>query len=313
FLRDLEAHARELLVIQALGEVPPELAITPERDERLLEQAGRAGRADVVRILDLLGDAFEALKAGSEPRVQLELALVKAAAPELDASTRALQARIERLEEQLAGRGAAPVVRAVGEPLPEAPARAGRETSGAEPESAVGAGAGAVAAAAVVAVAAVEPHPEVEVQAAQPHPARDSAEGDLDLDGLRSVWPAILVAVRDQNAMLAALLEGATPIALTSAPAAGAPGGELTVAFAESAAFLKRKAEVGANREALARAIQTVSGRMVRLAYELRADASDGEGPTPPTPQLSEEALLARFMAEFDAEELSDEQEEEPS
>ncbi|MDQ6751594.1 MAG: DNA polymerase III subunit gamma/tau [Actinomycetota bacterium] len=310
FLRDLEAHTRELLVIQAIGEVPPELRITPDRDERLLEQAGRAGRADVVRILDLLADAFEALKAGSEPRVQLELALVKAAAPELDASTRALQARIERLEAQLAGRGAAPVVRAVGEPLPEAPRRAERETSEAEPESAVGSGSGTVAA--VVAVAAVEPHPEAEVQVAEPQPGRNPAEGELDLDGLRSVWPAILEAVRDQNAMLAALLDGATPIALTAA-VSGGPGGELTIAFAESAAFLKRKAEVGVNRDALARAIQTVSGRMFRLAYELRADSSDGDGPAPPTPPLSEEALLARFMAEFDAEELSDEQEEEPS
>ena len=40
-LRDLEAHARELLVVQMLGEVPPELRVTPERDERLAEQAQR--------------------------------------------------------------------------------------------------------------------------------------------------------------------------------------------------------------------------------------------------------------------------------
>ncbi len=311
FLRDLEAHARELLVVQALEEVPTELRITPERDDRLLEQARRTGRADVVRILDLLADAFEALKAGSEPRVQLELALVKAAAPELDASTRALQARIERLEAQQAGGMAAPVVRAVGQPLPDAPVRVEREATPLEAESAVAAG--AVAAAAVVAVAAAEPDLDIRTQAAPVQSQPEPVDGELDLDGLRSVWPAVLEAVRDQNAMLAALLDGATPIVLTSAAApGGAPTLELTVAFAESAAFLKRKAEVGANRDALARAIQTVSGRMVRLAYELQAESSEADGPAPPAPALSEEALLARFMAEFDAEELSDEQEEEP-
>ncbi len=311
FLRDLEAHARELLVVQALEEVPPELRITSERDQRLLEQAGRTGRADVVRILDLLADAFEALKAGSEPRVQLELALVKAAAPQLDASTRALQARIERLEAQLAGGAAAPVVRAVGEPLPDPPVRAEQERGPVEPESAVASG--AVAAAALIAVAATEPDLDALAQAAPAESRPDPVEGELDLDGLRLVWPAVLDAVRDQNAMLAALLNDAKPIALTSAAPPGGPAGhELTVAFAESAAFLKRKAEVGANREALARAIQTVSGRMVRLAYELRADSSDGDGPASPAPALSEEALLERFMAEFDAEELADEQEEEP-
>jgi DNA polymerase-3 subunit gamma/tau len=307
FLRDLETHARELLVVQALDEVPPELRITPERDARLLEQAHHAGRADVVRILDLLGDAFEALKAGSEPRVQLELALVKAAAPELDASTRALQARIERLESQLARGASAPVVRAVGEPLPEPPARVERERGGPEPQTAVATG--AAAAAAMVAVPAVEPDREPDAEVAQAQPRPDAMEDELDLDGLRSVWPAILDTVRDHNAMLAALLDGATPVALRPAGAAGARGDELTVAFAESAAFLKRKAEVGANREALTHAIHTVSGRRVRLAYELRPDSLDGDGPKPPNPPLSEEALLARFMAEFDAEELDEEEE----
>ena len=125
FLRDLEMHARELLVVQTLGEVPPELRVTDDRDERLAEQAGRVGRAEVVRLLDLLANGLEAIKNGSEPRTQLELALVKAAAPDVDASTRALLTRIERLEAQLAHGGGddqAPSVRAVGTPLPDAPA-----------------------------------------------------------------------------------------------------------------------------------------------------------------------------------------------
>ena len=41
-LRDLEVHARELLTVQVLGEVPAELRVTPERDGRLLEQAAGA-------------------------------------------------------------------------------------------------------------------------------------------------------------------------------------------------------------------------------------------------------------------------------
>ena len=42
FLKDLEAHARDLLVVQTLGgELPPELRLTPDRDERLAEQASR--------------------------------------------------------------------------------------------------------------------------------------------------------------------------------------------------------------------------------------------------------------------------------
>ncbi len=64
-----------------------------------------------VRVLDLLGAALEAVRAGADPRTQLELALVKAATPQVDGSTRALLARIERLEQALAGDAAAATVR----------------------------------------------------------------------------------------------------------------------------------------------------------------------------------------------------------
>src|SRR4051794_23598676 len=107
FFADLETQARGLLVVQTLGEVPAELRVTAEQDERLAEQALRVGGADVIRLLELLADGMRAMKDGADARTQLELALVKAATPARDASTVALQARIERLEARLAG-GAAP-------------------------------------------------------------------------------------------------------------------------------------------------------------------------------------------------------------
>jgi DNA polymerase III subunit gamma/tau len=95
---DLEGRARELLIAQTLGEVPRELSLTGELDERLLEQSQRVSPTTVVRLLELLGEALEAVRAGADPRTQLELALVKAAKPEVDPSLRALTTRLERLE-----------------------------------------------------------------------------------------------------------------------------------------------------------------------------------------------------------------------
>src|SRR5688572_14598402 len=54
FIRDLEAHARDLLVVGTLGEVPAEVAMTPDRDARLTEQARAVPRRDVIRLLELL-------------------------------------------------------------------------------------------------------------------------------------------------------------------------------------------------------------------------------------------------------------------
>jgi DNA polymerase-3 subunit gamma/tau len=79
FFGDLEAHARDVLVVGTLGEVPPELRATPERDERLLAQAARLEPAAAARLLELLAGGMGAIKNGADPRTQLELALVKAA------------------------------------------------------------------------------------------------------------------------------------------------------------------------------------------------------------------------------------------
>jgi DNA polymerase-3 subunit gamma/tau len=104
-LRDLEVHARELLTVQILEEVPPELRVTPERDRRLAEQAHALSGADAVRLLDLVAGALEATANGAQARIQLELVLIKAAAPEVDPSTAALLARIDRLEAGLQSGG----------------------------------------------------------------------------------------------------------------------------------------------------------------------------------------------------------------
>ena len=94
FASDLELRVRELLVVATLARVPAELSLTPEADAALREQAERVERGQLVRLLELLGEAMEAVRAGADARTRLELSLVKAAQPELDSSTRALLARI---------------------------------------------------------------------------------------------------------------------------------------------------------------------------------------------------------------------------
>jgi DNA polymerase-3 subunit gamma/tau len=302
FLRDLEAHARALLVVRTLGDVPPELAVSPEQDERLAEQARRVAAADVVRLLDLIAGALRALKDGADARTQLELALVKAAVPALDPSVRALLARLERLERSAGGPPPddEPVSRA-----PDVPATAaGRAAAAPAPGATVAVATQVEGGASVTAVAVSGPEGEDD---AGPTPAAVAVAvaGDeaaprvaqLDLHGFAELWPAVLESVRAESAMLAALLQDAHPLRLGE--------GEVTLAWAESAGFLKRKAEDPVNRELVARAIREVTGTSLRLAHELQAEA-----PVPGRPRLSEDELIERFVEEFDAEVLPDDSQE---
>ncbi len=175
-IRDLEIHARELLAVQVLEEVPEELRVTPERDERLLAQARAISGTDVVRLLELVGAALEATANGAQPRIQLELVLVKAAAPEIDPSTKALLARIERLESALSQGIPAPTP----PPTPPDPAPPG-------------------------------PPPEPPLPPSVPDPAPPPPP---ELETLVDSWPAVVEFVRQGNAMLAATLEAARPAAL---------------------------------------------------------------------------------------------------
>src|SRR5204863_95248 len=98
FMRDLAAHLRHLFVVQTLGEVPESFAVTSEHTDRLSAQAARMNQAEILRAIDLLAAAIAAVKDGSEPRIQLEMALLKASQPSSDLSLQALMFRIEQLE-----------------------------------------------------------------------------------------------------------------------------------------------------------------------------------------------------------------------
>src|SRR5689334_24635 len=107
FMRDLAAHLRHLFVVQTLGEVPESFAVTSEHTDRLSAQASRLNQAEILRAIDLLAAAIAAVKDGSEPRIQLEMALLKASQPSSDLSLQALMFRIEQLERRIQGGAAA--------------------------------------------------------------------------------------------------------------------------------------------------------------------------------------------------------------
>jgi DNA polymerase III subunit gamma/tau len=286
-LRDLEVHGRELLAVQVLGEVPEELRITRERDTRLLEQSRALTGTDVVRVLDLVSAALEATANGSQARIQLELVLLKAASPEIDPSTTALLARIERLEGAL--RGAVPVASAIPAPPPAStPTVSGEMPEPHEP-----------AQPAEVSAPAAPPAPAAPLGAPSPPPA--TTTGTPELDTLVASWPAVVDVVRQSNAMLAALLADARPVALAER--------DVTIAFPAGAAFLKRKAEQDDHRRATAEALRSVTGTALALRYELRDDTATPADRDEPT--VSGEELVRRFVEEFDAEEVLDDPDQE--
>jgi DNA polymerase-3 subunit gamma/tau len=107
---DLLEHLRHLMLVHHLGEVPDSLPVTEETRERLRAQANQLPEATVLRLCDLLAVAVEDMRQGGDPRLPLELALVKVTRPGADLSAESMAYRLELLEQRGAPpRGTVPV------------------------------------------------------------------------------------------------------------------------------------------------------------------------------------------------------------
>jgi DNA polymerase-3 subunit gamma/tau len=329
FARDLLGHLRHLLVTQTVGEVPNTFVVTATDADRLAAQAAAVGPATLIRTIDELAAALTAVREGDDARMAVEIALLKAARPDLDPSTEGLLRRIERLEQRgtNASRAAGPV--AAGDPPPPAVAEA---SSGAVPPAAPPATATAPAdeqepepvAEPESPVDAAEPEssddadsPAGGVAGGDPHsggrgapehmgePAATGPAGqptpvsDLDLDQLTRIWPTVLDKLRETSPALAATFDGARPVSMDE--------DGLKIGFPPDSTFNKRKAEAPEKRELAADALEAIAGTRLRPVYVLLdgEDDSAGENDTPEPAKMDEDALGERLETEFNAKEVS--------
>jgi DNA polymerase III subunit gamma/tau len=173
---DLLEHLRHLMLVQHLGEVPESLPVTEETRDRLREQANQLTPATVLRLVDLLAVAVEDMRQGGDPRLPLELALVKVTRPAADLSREATAFRLEQLEARVSaiGSGSGHAV-----PAPPPPAAAPPAAAEATTEDSV--------------TATVEPP-------------------SVDLEQLQEAWQrSIVPAVEDKSIPVASVLREARP------------------------------------------------------------------------------------------------------
>jgi DNA polymerase III subunit gamma/tau len=101
--RQLAVELLERLRQAFLATVARNLVGLPDEDlARVEAQIARLGRAAAVRAMEVLGEALVAMREAPDPRVLLEVSLVRLCRPESDVSPAALLQRIERLERAIA-------------------------------------------------------------------------------------------------------------------------------------------------------------------------------------------------------------------
>jgi DNA polymerase-3 subunit gamma/tau len=310
FARDLLAHLRFLLVTQTTGEVPTSFVVTATDSARLRSQAAAVGPAALIRTIDELAAALSAVREGDDARMAVEIALLKAARPDLDPSTEGLLRRIERLEGRLTegAQAAGPVTAGDPPPPPVAKASSGVGPPTVPPaaeESPADASEPAEPPARPESTPDPAPAPEPAAPEEDAPPTGPAGQSALDLDQLKHLWPSILDQLSKAAPALAAFFEDARPVGFDAA------AGIVEISFPAAATFNKRKAETADNRERVAESLTVVTGQELKPTYvllDLESEEPQPEREAAPETKdegLDEEELLERLKSEFDAEEVS--------
>jgi DNA polymerase-3 subunit gamma/tau len=215
--------------------------------EELAAEAGRCGTENLLRMSSVLAEARRTMRSALEPRLQLELALVRLCALPRLVDLREL---VESLRDRPLPVASTPGSggQASGGPRPR-PTRATRPARGGE----------------------VSPFSAEDTSSPPPAAAGAERPGDSDPPGgAAGGWGRFCAAVRAASVPVSMLLEGSGP--------AGLKGDTLTVRMPAGSFFQKEQLESAERRGVLEKAAEAAYGRRLRVRFS-GAERSGGTAP----------------------------------
>ena len=268
-------HFRSLMMIKSVRN-PRDLVVLSDNEyEVAFDQAQMLSLADIVYAMDVLAKAAERMGKGNDNRTELEIALVKLSAPELDSSAEALLTRIAALEKtvKLLGSNPQPVNT---EPKAESPAEVKKENSKEEIKPAE------IPAKDIKPTPLTTPKPvevkreeqkyEAPVSQLQSKPVQTLKREPVDMDAIMrdakplKSWPEVVDNLKQYSRVIASSFEGTT---------AYASGDYLLIDAKTDIPFkLLQKSD---QRENLRNAVQEITGKRYILGPYKRAEKKEEE------------------------------------
>jgi DNA polymerase-3 subunit gamma/tau len=256
FTEDVLRRLRDLVIVAAVPDAHASGLIDAPEDqaERLVAQAARFGKAELVRAADIVASGLTEMRGATTPRLLLELICARLLLPGVDDDSLGLGARLDRLERRVSVAGSAPGTPdarggssegraqkrpAAAPPHPQAPSAP--EPAASQPEPAPPSGPQPEP------PAVPAPVPEPVAEAAPPAaagPSDQKAGGVvLSLADVRRIWPDLLEQVKKMRRFTWILLS-------QNAQVIGVDATSLTVGFKTAGA---RDSFVGGGSEEILR------------------------------------------------------------
>ncbi len=257
FVNELLAHLRNVMLLPHA----PEIALAEvgaEERAPLEEQANTVPTAEVVRLVEALGDALNRVKRGGDPKLELELTFLKLARDYTEPSIDALLGRLETLEQALAN----------GAPMETPRIQPATQNTPHEPQTETPQSA---------APELVETPEEIPETAPEEEPARD--EGTVEENGeaedvdIGSEWSRIVSELKRRKQALTAAVYG-------EARVEGFDGHTLRLIFPEEQSFHVNMAKDRKHADELCKVLEKRLGHRPHL--EVRAESEPRSASVPP-------------------------------
>jgi len=270
---DLLAHFRNLLLVQTAPDQEDLLDVPSDAYASLRAQADKFTPGELSRVLELLLAAQTDMRWTTSPRLTLELALVRACAPETDPTPAGVVARLERLERlaNVSAGALAPSADAVAQAPAPAEAPAPAPVPKAKPKASSKNDEAPKPAADTVAVMEETPVavPDAGADGTQlpvPH-AADAASVDVAM--LRRSWGSVIQHLgQRKQAVLRALMESATPTSYD--------GTTLEIAFPPT--FKNTVKQVESRQAAFQEVLQELFGISPEISCVVRESRAGDDG-----------------------------------
>jgi len=242
FIKDLIQHFRNLLLVKVCGECEDILDVTWETLEEYRLQGEEASRERMIRAIDQLTALETEMKWSTQPRVLLEVAMIKICRPERDDSHEALLERIEQLEKALQ-EGGVPQKKRM-EPASEASPKKKQKAAPIQTAKSMEGPA---------------PSPKEDVAGKLKDPAK--------------LWSDVMNTVRKEKMPLYMLM--------VDGKLHSVKDGVITVAFPETGGFYVTALEKEDNRKFIQDTIQRLTGREYRIKYVIGDVPMEESAPVP--------------------------------
>ena len=253
FVGELLSHLRNLMLLPHAPEVAL-AGVGSEERAPLEEQANAVPTAEVVRLIEALGDSLGRIRRGGDPKLELELTFLKLSRDYTEPSVENLMARLERLEHAAANGGLANHAQATPPPAPESPQVTAASEEAAPEEQAAPSG--------ETAEVPPEPAPDGPAPAEATSKGSEVGGGTADLAGQ---WAEIITELKRRKQALSAAVYG-------EARVEDFDGRVLTLAFPEDQSFYVEMAKDRKHADVLGEVLEERIGSRPRLEVRSGGD-----------------------------------------